>query len=251
MFIFYLLSVETSLVEKLFLFFLQYVALKAALRINKALNEIQNTGAKQCTLENFIAISTKFLYKREELPEKLPQILSNAEKQICCLGISLPALATANRTLLVNKYESGCDIRILLTDPSKIRFAPAIMTNFIEKTSLSDLVNSMNFALPYKNEKSENGGTIEARLLPSFPGYGLQIIDPDAECAKIKVEIYTTESDVNSRPNFFVVRETQNYWFRYFRADFDRLWKMSNELTEEKLKEAEKLHNQLKSKRLF
>jgi hypothetical protein len=239
-FAFPILSVETSSFEKLALFLLQYVALKAALRISKSLKEIQIA----------LPSGAPFLITRGQLTEKLPETLRKAKSEIWISGVSLHNLCIDNFPLLKEKYREGCNIKILLTDPSQIENS-AKMTNWSKTASMSDLIVSMKNILKFWKEVSsekkgtKKKGTIIAKLLPSFPGYGLQMIDPDENFAKIKVEIYTMNGFQNLFPNFFVDKACQNVWFTEFRNQFKKLWELSYDLTDGKVVEAEEIYNRM------
>jgi hypothetical protein len=239
------LSVETSTFEKLVLFLLQYVALKATLRITKLLDELHGTIAKETTLKTMNDTLNKIqavgpgCVRRGDLPvsENLHNTLDNAQTEICFSGISMNALCNTELPLLIRKRERGCKIRILLVDPLEIENA-AIMTNWSKKASIQQLELSMGRILECQGLEN-NGGSIEGRLLPSFPGYGLQIIDPEKPLAKIKIEMYTTKGDASDFPNFFVEQKCQNFWFDELKRHFDELWKLSSPLTDDKVRIAQ------------
>lgn len=65
--------------------------------------------------------------------------------------------------------------------------------------------------------------TLEIRLLPFVPAYGLLLVDSDSATGSVEVDVYShrmSEPETRLR----LGRRRDRTWFEYFRREFDHLW---------------------------
>ncbi len=71
-------------------------------------------------------------------------------------------------------------------------------------------------------------GTVELRLLPFPPSFGLVLIDPDQADGTIYVEVYPHRT-LEQNPVFALDARRDSRWYQVFRRQFQVLWDSARE----------------------
>ena len=209
------LQIPISIPEAVILLLLQFVAATLVVERWKTLSNIQG-----------VLLSRIGFVSREEL-EPMSKRIGDARKSIKISAISFAHLVGIEGPSLRTKYEEGCEIKILLVNPDKSEEA-CKMGDWDKTASANQINDSIAFLCKFKGQTSGKGGSIEARLLPSFPGFGVLILDEDTEQSTAKVELIPCGVQASKRPNYVFEKRNHYDLYRMFCEHFDKLWRVSD-----------------------
>ena len=176
-------------------------------------------------IEAFLKKEKFFIYREKLLP--LPERLEKAKKSIWIVSQTFTILIGTYSHLLEKKYKEGCDIRILLLNPKKIK--SKMMSN-LDKDVLKDQLNSSIKIIKKYKERSEKNGVINGRLLPFEAGFGLFIIDGKEPEGQIKVELILKNTGPAEWPNVMITRK-EGKIYNHLMKHFSALWELSDPIT--------------------
>jgi hypothetical protein len=145
--------------------------------------------------------------------------------EVALAGISLISLVPYTH-FFEERLRHGCTLRFLLLDPKSealpiwdmMSRSPFARMD-IERT-LSNITEIM--AIPETAQ-----GKCEVRLSQVFLPFSLVAIDPDKEKGCMIVEYHTYKSTLGDRPHVRLTRSTDTYWFEFYQAQFEQLWRAS------------------------
>jgi hypothetical protein len=169
--------------------------------------------------------ASKILLPRKRIP---PADLAFAgAKRIEVLAISLLTMATTYHTPLKQKRDSGCHIRLILTNPANRIVADLIAQRLPEASSPEIAIAHSQTAASALGKivgTHPSGGSLEARVLDTLPPFGLFIIDGDTPNGTIRVELYPDNCPVPDRPVFELHASRDGDWYTFFYNQFETLW---------------------------
>jgi len=209
----YFLKIQLSLFESLTLLVLQFLAFTAVAERHGILLRVENLLKKE-----------KFFVDRQDLPH-VSERLKKAKRSIWISAITFGYLIGVESGLIERKYEEGCEIKILLLNPNKVSETGKVI-GVNEELLRSQIQSSIDYLGKFKDKRSRKKGIIQAKLMPSFPGFGLFIIDADAPDGEIKLELVPCESIPAERPNVIITRKEAKRYDQ-FKEHFDKLWELS------------------------
>jgi hypothetical protein len=211
----YFLKVEISFVESLILFLIQFLVFESVRERYGILKRIKDLVEKE-----------KELFRdRSEFP--LTEYLEKAKESIWVSAVSFGSLLNVDSDLIKRKYDDGCHIRVLLLRTDKTQETAKMCRGEVEEATLTrQIATSIEFLKKLNDTKSKKGGAIEAKFLPSFPGFGVSIIDGDTSEGEIKIELIPCGSAPYKRPNCFVTRKDPKRYEQLI-EHFNNLWQVS------------------------
>ena len=212
--------ISLSLGEQIILLLLTLIAIDALTERITVLDgiktDIKNIGRGKAQL-------SELLNYRSQLPP-LEDRLSGA-KSIDICGMSLLAISTEYRGLLLKKVMNGCRVRLIILNPLNESLmqmittlvsyaAPEVHTHAIT-TSLASLSSDSAFI---------NSDLVQIRLLDYPLAHGLFIMNGDTPTGEMRVELYMHNETPRNTPGFSIKREKDPEWFNYFLTEFQELW---------------------------
>ncbi len=147
---------------------------------------------------------------------------------------------TLSRTIrnLVGELEDrllqGASVKILLIDSE-----PDVLDQAARRSTIPDhpevfghRVRATMDMLRHLATLPNATGSLEVRLTPFVPAFGVVLIDPDTAGGVLHVEL-GTHSSARPDPVFTLTAQRDPRWFRHFNGEFDRMWEASRPATAE------------------
>jgi len=206
----------------------QFVAGYSASQRDARIKQVSEAIARLEQYTASRASADKFLANRKDFPS-LESSLVNA-KQIEVAGMSLSALAVTYHSLLKQKRESGCRLRLVTTNPSN-KVADLVVQRIHELLSREEHINQVKTVLKTLGRISghlPSGGSLEVRTLDTLPPFGLLIIDGDMPHGRLRVELYPQSVSASERPIIELLASRDGEWYKLFRQQFEILWQKSS-----------------------
>lgn len=168
--------------------------------------------------------------------------------QIDLSGVTLTNTLNKEYGTLLERLQSGAEIRILIIDPESV----AVEMSAQRSTNPDDIDyyrNRLNSALHeisylhklYKNErefKSPKGGSglgsIAVRFLTYAPSYGISLFDSNQSDGIIFVEVYPHKFGYVTPPAFDLTKQRDLKWYDYFKQQYEEMWNTSKPWEPEK-----------------
>lgn len=143
-------------------------------------------------------------------------------------GVTLSRTVRAHVDDLRKALGRGASVRVLLIDPKGTVPEEAARRSTISDHSdvFEHRVTSTIYLLQDLKE------AIEVRFMPFVPAFGLVLLDADDDDGVIHVEL-GTHSAAGRDPVFTLTPRRDHFWFEHFKAEFDRMWEVSREATED------------------
>lgn len=210
--------ITTAIPLNLLLFFFQYVAFSVILERHTILIDIEKLLKKE---------RGTFFVDRKNLPG-LSELIDTPKKSIWIEAVSYGKLCGSDRGLLIRKYDEGCKIKILLLNPVHAKEASLMIQNLDVKTIQNQIEDAIRFLSEYRNKKSEKGGTITGKLLPSTPGFGIFIMDGDTDNGEVKVELMPCGTLPAEGPNVIITKSQDPKRYKQFIEHFNKIWEKSD-----------------------
>lgn len=148
--------------------------------------------------------------------------LAQKASEIAFIGVSGISLLVNDLGFFEQKLRAGCKLRFILLDPS----SSSLQTwNLLMKVTTTE--RDINTALELlkglmQTEKAK--GKCEVRLSKVYPPYAILISDPNKDTGLMNVEFYTYKTTLSDRPHIQLARTQNQYWFDFFRAQFEQMW---------------------------
>jgi hypothetical protein len=145
-------------------------------------------------------------------------------------GVTLSRTMRAYVDDLQKSLERGASVQILVIDPTGSVPEEAARRSTIpdQPDVFEHRVRSTLYVLRDLHPKER----LEVRLLPFLPAFGLLMLDPDDDDGVVHVELGTHRSPGRD-PGFTLTAGRDHHWCRHFKAEFDRMWEVSREATED------------------
>jgi|GEM_PF-1110923 len=168
--------------------------------------------------------------------------------QIDLCGVTLTNTLNKEYGTLLERLQSGAEIRILIIDPDSV----ALEMSAQRSTNPDDIDyyrNRLDSALHeisylhklYKNERefksSKSGsttGSIAVRFLSYAPSFGIAMIDPAQTDGIIFIEVYPHKFGYIAPPVFDLTRQRDLKWYDYFKQQYEEMWNTSKSWEPEK-----------------
>ncbi|WP_327092170.1 hypothetical protein OIE66_16480 [Nonomuraea sp. NBC_01738] len=122
----------------------------------------------------------------------------------------------------------GASVRILLIDSE-----PGVLDQAAKRSTISGhpevfahRVRATMDMLHHLGTLPGSTGTLEVRLMPFVPAFGVVLIDPGTDDGVLHVEL-GTHSSARPDPVFTLTAGRDPRWFRHFTGEFDRMWEAS------------------------
>jgi hypothetical protein len=121
---------------------------------------------------------------------------------------------------------AGATIRFIILDPeSDVTLQQAVLQSFDAPIDYwRDTLRAVETVIDAVAKTPGNTGKVEIGYLPFLPSFGLLMIDPDQSHGVCFVELYHHRS-AESNPTFELRATDDPHWYRFFREQFDLLWK--------------------------
>lgn len=140
-------------------------------------------------------------------------------------GVALQRTVRENIHSLAQLLKEGAQIKVVLVDPdgtAALRIANPDGNFPIESFRANTQITLHN--LKWLSALPESKGRIELRFLDEEPYFNIIAIDTEKESGIIFVELYPQRWVVGTRPRFELTSQRDEFWFSYFKEQFDRVW---------------------------
>lgn len=124
--------------------------------------------------------------------------------------------------------DRGGRVRVLMQDPA----APVLEYLPKQYDDIHPLRDDIQVSLRTLQNLSARltNGTLEYALIDYNPGFSLVVIDPDGANGRLVVEFHGYDNDViNDRMHIVITRHQSQYWFEYWAAQFNEMWKVAQQ----------------------
>jgi len=171
----------------------------------------------------------RFLSRR--LPDLDAEIVTATD--IALVGVTLTRTVRDMLPVLDRRLRVGARVRVLLIDTdshagveavSRSREAEAAATDFYRQR-----VASTANLLRVLASSATSASTLELRMLPYVPTFGLCMVDGEENHGRIHVEIYQHRT-LETNPTFSLYADRDGHWYDLFRGQFETLWECGRAL---------------------
>lgn len=195
-------------------------------------------------LERDRPTADKFFHK---LPDLEPFITKSQHIDLC--GVSLTSAINKNLTHLRDSLSNGHSVRIMIVDPISIAVEMANARsaiqdiNYFQKRLEASLNDIRYLHETWKAIQNDAGvGSLQVKLLPYAPSFGMYRFDIANEKRKVLLEIYPHHAGFGAPPSFSLIEGDDGRWYEYFSNQFGEMWAMGREwVPEESLAEDEQI----------
>lgn len=182
-------------------------------------------------LERERPTADKFFHK---LPDLEPFITKSQHIDLC--GVSLTSAINKNLTHLRDSLSGGNSVQIMIVDPISIAVEMANARsaiqdiNYFQKRLEASLNDLRYLHETWKAIQNNDGvGSLQVKLLPYAPSFGLYRFDIANEKRKILLEIYPHHAGFGAPPSFNLIEGDDGRWYEYFSNQFREMWKKGRE----------------------
>lgn len=159
--------------------------------------------------------------------KRLPALDAYFEKasDIRLSGVALQRTVRENIDVLRNRLKEGASIQIILVDPKGAaaqRIADPTANLSIEHLQANTQITIQN--LKWLNQSPETKGNIELKFIDEGLHFNIVAIDSNREYGVIFVEFFPQRWVRGSRPRIELTSKRDEYWFGYFKDQFDKMW---------------------------
>jgi hypothetical protein len=149
---------------------------------------------------------------------------------ICMVGLTLSRTTRDSLDVFRARLREGADLRMAVIDPDSDAADEAALRCYGQPTGelFRNRIKPTIDMLELLASRPELTGSIELRLLPFAPCFGLVLIDPDHADGVIYVELYQHKS-LGQNPLFVLEAQRDSRWYRFFRGQFQTLWDSGRE----------------------
>ena len=179
-------------------------------------SDIASIGKGQLALE-------KFFLTREQLPSFEEQLTDAQSIDIC--GMSLLAVATRHRGILLDKVRRGCKIRLLLLNPRNESLMQMIAP-FISSLTVPAHTDAIRTSLTCLRSDPAffNSDLVQIRVYDYPLAHAMLVINRDMPDGRLRVEMYMHSSMPANAPGFYILKKDEPRWFDVFVAEFEEHW---------------------------
>ena len=158
---------------------------------------------------------------------RLPPIRPYIEKavDIRLSGVVLQHTTRENLDVFAGQLREGASIKIMILDPN----GSAIQRLIKPGSNLTMDAVQANSQITIQNLKwltklPDSKGLVELRFVDEDLLFNVLAFDPDKEYGTIFVEFYPQRWALGSRPRMELNTRRDEFWFNYFKNQFDKLW---------------------------
>jgi hypothetical protein len=200
------------------------VVLSSVLVSRNTLKELNNTIQEL----NASRSVDSYLKTRDEYAP-LSETLANA-RTIHFMGSSLVSIFLGGynqylREEKLNKQSSSIQI-LLLDKQSTALDVVAECVALSRDRVLNDISASLD-SIAHTFDEGITRGSLEVRLMPTYPGYNMTIVDPNEPYGKMFVEFIGYRSGARNRPHIELIRQRDGHWYEFFLQQYINLWDAS------------------------
>lgn len=165
----------------------------------------------------------EFFLSRAQLPPLEKQIEDAESIDIC--GMSLLAISTRHRKMLLSKVEKGCKIRLLLLNPNNESLMQMV-SPFIGSLTIAAHTRAIFTSLDCLTSDSDffNSERVEIRLYNYPLAHGMLIINRDTRRGKLRVETYMSGNMPADAPGLYIHKNEEPAWFEFYCKEFEEIW---------------------------
>lgn len=175
-------------------------------------------------------------FTKSEVEDKSLQLISSESifldaefnhcKSIYISGMNLRRTITNYYGFFEQKLTSGANLKFILVDPNSDAISFIAERNYVykDKSKLIATIESTLSSLSQLSSIESKRGTIEVKLLSHVPSFGLILFDPELSSGKIKIDIYPYRVPPDNYPSFYVKKNVEKLWFKFFYEQFYLLW---------------------------
>lgn len=185
---------------------------------SQTLKAIQSKFGERARAEDFFT---------KRLPSLEPYLAKATDIRLC--GYSLQRTVRENAYIFGQRLKDGASIRILMVNPELLRDKPIVSEPGEKHDPLGTMVTVKR--LSWLSRQPESKGSIEVKFMDEEPRFNIFAIDPEEEFGTIFIEFYPQRWVHGSRPRMELTPERDNYWYIYFKEQFDRVWKDYQEVS--------------------
>lgn len=191
-------------------------------------DDVRTTLERLAANESGKVAADRFLARR--LPALDTEIVTATD--IALVGVTLSRTVRDLLPALDRRLRSGARVRVLLIDTDSqanveafSRSRKADPDNFYGHRVASTVA-----LLRVLATSAASAATLQLRMLPFVPTFGLCIVDGDEGHGRIHVEIYQHRT-LEPNPSFSLHADRDGYWYGLFRGQFETLWECGRPLT--------------------
>jgi len=178
---------------------------------NQTLKAVQSKIGERARAEDFFA---------KRLPPLEPYIEKATDIRLS--GYSLQRTIRENRYIISQRLKDGACLRILIVDPELLTGKPLVSEPGEKHDPLGSIMALEN--LRWLSKQPDSKGKVEVKFMNEEPRFNILAIDPEEILGVVFVEFYPQRWIHGSRPRMELTPERDNYWYHYFREQFDRIW---------------------------
>lgn len=184
-------------------------------------DDVRTTLERLAANESGKVAAERFLSRR--LPALDTEIVTATD--IALVGVTLTRTIRDMLPVLDRRLRSGARVRVLLIDTDSRANVEAVSRS--RKTDSTDLyrhrVASTADLLRVLASSAASPSTLQLRMLPFVPTFGLCMVDGDDPHGRIHVEIYQHRT-LEPNPSFSLHADRDGHWYGLFRGQFETMW---------------------------
>lgn len=151
--------------------------------------------------------------------------------EIYVVGMVLNRAVRSHMATLSDRLTAGANLRFVILDWKNeplMEVMPYRSIGSHPKGWWQDRVRQTEGYIEDIPVSDDHAGTLKVGYLPYFPSFGMWLIDPDEPHGQIHVEIYHHRTpEMNATFSLHAAEDA--HWYRFFRKQFDVLWKSCEE----------------------
>lgn len=154
-------------------------------------------------------------------------------RTIGVIGATLSRTVIEHAGVFERRLKSGAAICCAIIDPKSGAVSQATLRSYgvTEDRFYESRIKPTVDLLQILSSLAGKTGSLELRLLPYVPSFGIIAIDPAEADGVIYVEIYRHKS-LEDNPTFKLERERDQRWYDYFLRQYYVLWESARQATE-------------------
>jgi hypothetical protein len=157
---------------------------------------------------------------------EVPTRVFDSATTIFLTGVTLSGATSIYSNILRQRLAAGASIRLIIVEPTDSVVEDLMLRSWAEVTRdyYPTRLKSVEAQIEYIAQASGSKGVVEVGHLPFHPSFGLVMIDPDEPHGICYVDIFPHKIP-GPRPSFEVRASEDPIWYKFFRQQFDILWK--------------------------
>lgn len=199
---------------------------RAAETLTQSLSPIEELKLEISSALKRPASLSELFRNRYQLPPLDTQWQDAQTIDICAM--SLLALTTHHRELLLEKIKNGCKIRLILLNP-KNKSLMHMVSRFVSEITLETHTTAVFASVrALTTDPVFNTHAFEVRTYDYPLGHGLVIINGELDQARLRVELFMAKGMPANAPAFHIYRQQDLQLFEMFKREFETIWERSS-----------------------